>query len=122
MASKCERVWLAMPTACTAANSPECHHGISGDIAGCRPNIESSGSRVLCGIWIDGRTSAYRGSPDGTIVFSPSNPPRRDITTSTSPVYGSAANAICVARPVDVRPASAPTAPRRPRKERRDIA
>ena len=86
IASKCERVWFAMPTAWTAPNVPASHHGISGCIAGWIPNIGSSGSRAFCGIPIDGRTSAYRGSPVGTIVLRPSKPPRSESTTSTSPV------------------------------------
>ncbi len=50
IASKCDRVGFAMPTAWTAPNVPASHHGINGCIAGCIPNIGSSGSRAFCGI------------------------------------------------------------------------
>ena len=106
---------------------PAFHIGISGAIAGCRPNRLSFPLPALPrdSIWLSGtlmlgRSAWKSASFLGTTTDSPSKPPRNDSAIITSPVYvGVDAKASWVASSRPVRLVAAATTAARLRKARR---
>ncbi len=57
MAAKCDRLATAMPVACTAASSPDCHIGSRGARLGCSPKKASLPSSLAAGTAMRGRAA-----------------------------------------------------------------
>ena len=116
IASKCDMVGSSCPTACTSASWPELHNGMQWRERLVRDRTSSQAANSCDGRDTDRRAvrSSSAGRLSGTTADSPSKPPRRLTTTSTSPSYPASPNAELCGTERSERRSPCPAPPDRP--------